>query len=191
MKSLRFPLILLVALTLGTSSAQASMINLTYSGVNEEIPAITALGSGSFRFATGTTSLTLGSLTAFSFNQTTTVPDVGLPGFGSFTYGLADLVSFSATLSATGTVTALSFRTGYQDASNGFLNPQYFKVSSLSQGGATLTQDGRDGDVTTGTLVATLAMAAVPEPSSLCLCGLAGVIGVVARRRIGGHPARN
>ena len=191
MKLLRFSVILLVAVAFGTSSAPASLVNLTYSGVNEDNSFIAALGSGSFTFADGTTSLSLKSLTAFRFNQTTTLTDPSLSGSDSYNYGLADLVSFSATLSATGTVTALSFETGYKDAAAGFLNPQYFAVKSLNRNGATFYQSGRDGDVTTGTVVARLAPAAVPEPSSLGLCGLAGLVGMAARRRIGGRLVRN
>lgn len=182
MRLLCWPLFLVVFLAAGPNSAPAGMITLTYSGVNEDNSYISAVGLGSFSFTSGATSLTLGDLTGFSFTQTTTLADPNLSGSSTYTYGLADLVSFAATLSATGTVTALKLQTKYVNASNGFLNPQYLVVGSLGRNGTTFYQSGRDGDVTTGTVIAATS---VPEPASLLLTGWAGIVslGGVAGRR--------
>ena len=187
MNLLRPSLFLFVVLGIGAASARAGTVSLAYSGRNQDNSFINALGSGSFSFATGATSVTLANLTAFSFGETTTLSDPGLSGSSSYAYGLTSLVSFSATFSATGALTGLSFRTGYANASNGFLNPQYFVLSSLRTNGATSYQSGPDGDVTTGTVAAAVVPAAVPEPASLTLVGLAvgtgGLAACRARRR--------
>ena len=179
MKLLRFASPLVLCLLIGTSSsARAAMINLTYSGVNEDDSDITAKGSGNFTFAGTPTTLTKASLTSFQFNQTTTIADFGS---SDFSYGLADLMSFSATVSSTGIITALSFTTDYQDASNGIVVSQYLVISSLRKNGTTFYTSGQDGDVTTGTMVAATA---VPEPSSLLMCGLALGLGGLGYRRV-------
>ena len=105
MKLLRFPLTWL-ALVVGVGSpVRAGMVSLTYSGVNGDNHAITAVGSGNFQFADGLTTLSLGSLTAFSFTQTTTLADSSLSGSSQYRYGLADL---ARTLTAAGLALAAS-----------------------------------------------------------------------------------
>ena len=171
--------ILSLAFLCSTVTARAGTILLKYSGQNEDNYYINAIGSGSFSYNGSLTTLTLADLTGFQFNQTTPLSDPGLMGSDTYSYGLGDLKSFSATISATGVVTALRLQTGYVNSATNFLAPTYMVVSSLGRNGTTFDQGGQDGDLTTGTITAS----AVPEPSSLAMLGLAGMVGTLAWRR--------
>jgi len=186
MKFLRFATFLLVPLFASTPSTRGAMINLSYSGADEDTSAVRSVGSGSFSFADGSTSLTLANLNSFQFSQRTTITDPQIFGAATFSYGLNDLLSFSATLSAVGKLTALSFKTGYVDPSNSTftpensLAPEYFIVRSLQRNGAsTFNGDQLYDELQTGTVVTSTA---VPEPSSLALFGIAGGVNLVLGR---------
>lgn len=171
----------LLALASGVapSLASATTVAFTYSGADPDDGYVTAAGSGTLSF-NGTGALTLASLTGFSFAQTTTLADPSLTGSGSFTYGLADVLSFSG-IFGNGSFSALSLKTRTTSDPTGFLADQSFQIRSLRTGGAGTAFDdaGRD-EATQGT--ARIA-AAVPEPAiwATMVLGL-GLIGSTMRR---------
>src|SRR5262245_7448401 len=81
--------------------ARAGVVTFMYAGSGA---GVSTAGSGSFTFAGNPTTLARGDLTAFSFSQTTTEPFFGT---STFSYGLADLTAFAATLTPGGVLTAL------------------------------------------------------------------------------------
>ena len=97
-------------------------------------------------------------------------------GPATFTYALADLTSFSASVGAGPTLTGLSLTTDFVNPTTGPLGtlPESFTVTSLGTGGASISQKldlfghVQIGVITTGTVTITSPTSAVvPEPSSL------------------------
>jgi hypothetical protein len=171
----------LLALAL-TTHARADFINFTYTGRGFG----TATGSGSFSFADGLTKVTLADLTAFSFSQSTNFGDLIVP---TFTYGLGNLISFTATIGPGSALTDLSLLTGtalpnpLKDSHGTRFASEFFQVFSLATNGAKTSSTTEN--FTAGT-VTQAAAAAVPAPPTLLL-GLvgAGVTGVARLRRRG------
>jgi PEP-CTERM motif len=134
--------------------------------------------SGTFGLA-DLASFTLDTNTIFTFSQ---LNPSGFPSSGFFSYGLADLTSFSATF-ANGALTALSFETGALSAistsGNGDFGLQSFRVTGLGPDGAS-TFNGDFQLLTSGQL----EIAAVPEPATWALMIIGfGMIGGTLRAR--------
>ncbi len=175
-------------------SANAGVVTFTYTGSGARTwsgtPETTASGTGSFGFdGLPATLSSVSDLTAFVFNLT--IND-GINGPALYSYGLTDLVSFSATMSG-GVVTALSLETQAVGSDNpDYYYPTVFIITDQNilvvengvkiSGAAT---GGYDGDFFTETIGAVTTQgpgSGVPEPSSLALLG-AGIIVCVALRR--------
>ncbi|HEY6376698.1 MAG TPA: PEP-CTERM sorting domain-containing protein [Edaphobacter sp.] len=147
-------------------------------------------GSGSFVYNGSPSSLTLASLTGFTFTDTfNLVP----PTFTSnFTYSLADLISFSATLSGD-TLVTLSLQTGFEPGDNPIRDPngrpifapESFTVTNLDFGGSTTQDNGRVGLTSTGRVTQTgssVSSSPVPEPSALAFFGI-GILSLTGAAR--------
>lgn len=165
-----------------TVAIHADTINFQYSGTSvvSGLPG-SSEGSGSFTFVGDPASLTLSSLTAFSFSQTTTVtvaPSVLLSL--TFSYTLADLTSFSSTESGD-TLLSLALTTAAVSYPGQIATPESFVVTSLQPGGAE-TYNDVGVELTSGQVFQPTAV--TPEPSTFALLGtgLLGAVGAVRRR---------
>jgi hypothetical protein len=168
-KKARYLSSLLCLSVLSCGIGRATTLTFAYSGGQSSIQA-SVLGTGSFTFATGLTSVGLADLTAFSFSQETTFLDFSLPGFVSstFTYGLGDLTSFSLTLAGNIPV-AFTLDTVQVVGSNpAFLAPESFGVFDSASAGFVGFGSAPDaiGPVTFTT----------PEPSTTALLALSGLL---------------
>jgi len=155
--------------------AEAGQITFSYGGpsVVPGIPGFTT-GVGRFAFDDSRTSLTLGDLTEFGYTQTVLAIIGGRPQQSLFTFGLADLTSFSATLGPGGVPTSLALTTGLVPATNPAFVPETFVVDSLvPDGAATFNPLGLR--LTTGT-VTIFPATPVPEPSTFALGGIGGLL---------------
>ncbi len=172
-------IVAILALT-ASSRVEAGFVALTYAGTNVFPGANgTSTGSGNFSFADNPSSLSLAQLTTFGFSQSTTASQPGFPtATGTFTYGLADLLSFSAGFGPGGGLTSLSFTTKAVAASSpgSPFAPESFVVTSLATNGAA-TFNPANQQLQAGTI------AAVPEPASWAMTGIGGLMGLAYARR--------
>jgi hypothetical protein len=153
-------------------SGRAGMIDFSYNGSG----IANVSGAGSFSFAGNLMTVALADLTSFTFSDTTT--ESGLTT--TYSYGLANLTAFSATLSTGGLLTGLSLDTNDVAGSNPVFQSERFEVTSLDTDGAeTVKNDG--AVISTGTVTQTTAA----EPATLTLLGLgvASLAGFTWRRR--------
>lgn len=169
-------ILLPLTLTITSRAAYADTIDFSYTG-SLPSPVISVAGSGSFSYSGSPSTLTLASLTAFTFTDTIIDGSQSSP----FTYSLADLTSFAATLSGD-TLLTLSLQTGFESGTNGFI-PESFTVTNLGVGGAStdstvvpssagqVTETGSSSDASP-----------VPEPSTLALFG-SGILGLAGAAR--------
>jgi hypothetical protein len=150
--------------------ASAGTIHFSYSGTGLG----TSMGSGSFTFADGLSTVNLSDLTAFNFSQTADF--VG--GVTTFSYGLGDLTTFTATVGTGPTLSSLSLDTGFvvpvpfANSSGALYMPEAFQVTSLATGGASTYS--RAGTLTTGTVM----KASAPEPATMSLAAVAALAGL-------------
>ena len=169
-----------VALLLAAGAAHATTLAFAFTGTDQDTSVNprgqTVTGSGSVTFTTGFTTVGRADLSAFGF--TTTLPDPH-GGWMTFTYGLANLGSFSMTLSGT-TPTALALGTAALAGTDPGAVNEAFTVANLSPGGTSIANvdvgPEAIGTVTFGGPVR------VPEPASLAILGV-GAIGLLGIRR--------
>lgn len=202
----------LAILAWSTSPVQAATVSFSYIGADRTAPTIVpgqgqliriTDGVGAFSFQppllvgtltpeaqpltpqSGTfglsdlASFSLDTSTIFTFSQ---VNPSGFPSSGFFSYGLADLTSFSATFS-NGALTALSFETAalaaISSSGNGDFGLQSFRVTGLGPDGAS-TFNGDFQLLTSGQI----EIAAVPEPATWALMIIGfGIVGGTLRSR--------
>ncbi|HTF71150.1 MAG TPA: PEP-CTERM sorting domain-containing protein [Edaphobacter sp.] len=175
----------LATLLITSRTAHADTVDFSYTGSG---PNVTATGSGSFVYSGSTSTLTLASLTGFTFTDTITqlVPLAS----SSFTYSLADLTSFSATLSGD-TLLTLSLQTGFNFGTDPLFRAESFTVTNLGPGGSSTHSSIPDEGIfltSTGQVTETgsaSSVPSVPEPSTLALFGT-GILGLAgaARRKL-------
>lgn len=169
-------------------SLRADTLNydFTYSGTGTG-PS-TAVGSGSFSLSYTPGSAT-GTLTAFSFSDTFTSSTYG---DSTFSYsGLADVASSTIVLSTTNpqSLATATISTDYEAGTNSGYGPVNFNLgdSAGTIFDSTMASDPSEPDFlagfTSGGGTVTLAPAATPEPTTMGLCTLAAVAGVVLFRR--------
>ncbi len=154
--------------------AEAGLITFTYSGpsVFPGQPGNTT-GGGSFSFTDSPTSLAMADLTSFRYVQTVIATFGGTQQQSTFTFGLADLITFSATLRSGGVPTSLALRTRPIPGANPAFVPETFVVNSLgTNGAATFNITGQP--LTLGSVTAT----PVPEPSTIVSASIAGLMGL-------------
>jgi hypothetical protein len=178
---------ILAVFGLWAASAGATIIEFTYTGgPGTACPTCSATGIGSFSFADSPTSVGLGDLTAFSLLYTLT--DSSVPVTGTFTYSLADLISFSATLDSSQDVTALAFETSFVGSDTPLtLLPESVTVTSLANAETKACAPPKAGgcngsvQITSGSVTA----AAIPEPATifLLMLGVSGLLGHFFSRR--------
>lgn len=160
--------------------ANASTVSLFYSGADPDNAYVTSTGTGSASF-NNNGQIGLADLTAFNFTFTVTSADPNLRYADTFTYGLADLISFNATASA-GTLTAAAFRTGYETPPDGFLAPEYLVQTALRSGGL-ISYFGPGDDAQHGTL--RISAVVVPEPAGWLVLSLPLALLGIGRRVTG------
>jgi hypothetical protein len=174
-------------LAVGVAALHAGTVTFDYTAPNVGVTAVS--GTGSFSYNGSLASIALGNLTSFAFELDLTSPS-SIPPTAIFDYGLADLMSFSASVSG-GVVTALSLTTDYQAAtntSNFDENQKNLVVTSLASGGAAnFNLDTVFNRVTlydTGTITTQGPGAPTPEPSTALLAGGAVLLLAFWRRTL-------
>jgi PEP-CTERM motif len=170
----------LATLLITSRSAHADTVNFSYAGTG---PIATVTGSGSFVYSGSPSSLTLASLTAFTFTDNID----SLNHSSSFTYSLADLTSFSATLSAN-TLLTLSLQTGFIFGSDPNFAAESFTITNLDALGSSTHSPPFDlptpNITSTGQVTETGSVSSVPEPSTLAMfsTGILGLAGAARRK---------
>lgn len=175
---MRFSVVAAAALCVFSFAAHANTFAFSYSGTDVTGVGGSSSGTGSISFGGDPDSLTLASLTSFSFTQTTFADNIGTPS--TFAYTLSDLSSFSST-EVGDTLLTLMFQTEEVAASNRRYSQEAFEATSLLPGGAK-TLSPFYSSLQVGTV--TQAAAVTPEPSSFALLGtgLLGIAGLIKRK---------
>jgi hypothetical protein len=181
-----FSLLLGLSLFAATAARADSMTyNFTYSGTGTYDSQETAAGTGSFTYSF-TPGGSIGSLSAFIFNDTLTSPTYGTADF-SYS-GLGDVAGSAITLQSNGTIATITIDTKYLTGSNAAFGPVRFvlqdsAVTNDSTSGSNPAAGDFLADFTTGTNTLTVGSpGATPEPSSLMLLGT-GILGAAGALR--------
>jgi hypothetical protein len=176
MHSRMIQMLTLVVVGAAAPSLHAGFVTFTYTTLNPGPP--TYSGSGSFAYAGSLASIGLGNLSSFTFVLDLTSPS-SIPPTAIFDYSLADLLTFSASVSG-GAVTSLSFTTDTQAAintSNFDENQKSLVVTSLAVGGATiLNNDQVFNRITQSDNGTITTQGPAPEPSTALLAGGAALL---------------
>jgi hypothetical protein len=173
----------LIAATAGQARG-GTIVTFSYSGNGgPDNQGFLSTGSGSFSFVSSLPGVGLGNLTSFSFTLNESGVNI-TPN--TVKYGLADLVSFSASVGPGPTLTALSLDTRGVVGSEQGSEPREFTVSSLNPplGFTHYVIFGVPIFATSGTVTIN-SVTTVPEPSSVTLAVLGALIvaGGWCRRR--------
>ena len=163
----------LVAATAGQARG-GMIVTFSYSGNGgPDDQGFLTNGSGSFSFDSSLPGVGLGNLTSFSFTMNES--GVNIPA-NTVNYGMADLVSFTASIGPDLTVTALTLDTRGVVGSEPESYAREFTVSSLSPplGFTHYVIFGVPIFATSGTV--TINSVTVPEPTSFTLAVLGAVI---------------
>jgi hypothetical protein len=186
-------------LVLGVAAPRLHAGTITFDYTNVGVPFES--GMGSFSYNGSGTSITeytnsegspLGDLTSFAFELDVANPPGGINAPNPITWdwslndeGVSDLISFSASVSSSGVLTALSLSTTFLPASNTSLFDEGlvdFVVTSLASGGAAtffyFTTENRVEPRSTGTITQ------IPEPSTALLAGGGTVLLAFWRRTL-------
>lgn len=166
--------LLLAALSTHFAAANSvpfTTVDFTYSGVDINEIGATSSGFGVFVFPTGLKTVSLSNLVFFFFSQTTVLLG-DQPVSSTFSYGLANLTDFSASLFKS----TLTLDTVATAGTNPNFSPESFHIISLAPGGA-YTANAFGATLTVGTVL-------VPEPTSIILVstGLLGIMGRIRKR---------
>lgn len=157
------------------SAAGATTIDFSYSGVGDPVFDSDGVASGSGSFTTDDSNNPAGIADLSSFTFSFSLTSGGFTDH--YTYGLADLVTFQATL-AGGSLTGLTLTTDYQPAI--YLWFEAFNVSGLGANQA-FSDDGDGDHPSTGAL--TVNQSSAPEPSTLLLTACA-LLGLATRKKV-------
>jgi hypothetical protein len=163
------------------TAASPTVVSFTYtSGASGCAPdTCTDELTGSFAFADSPLSVALADLTAF--NLTYVLTDSTVPVTSTFTYGLNDLQSFSATLDAAQNLLTLNFQTEDLVGTSHLLFPLgvLFSFTSTATPNATLatchfdTTKGGEGEVCSQSTTGALTASSVSEPPVVALLAIA------------------
>jgi hypothetical protein len=173
--------VILTATVVGLMAATAgqarggTIVTFSYSGNGgTDNQGFLTTGSGSFSFVSSLPGVGLGNLTSFSFTLNESGVNI-TPN--TVTYGLADLVSFSASVGPGPTLTALSLDTRGVVGSEQGSEPREFTVSSLNPplGFTHYVIFGAPFFATSGTVTIN-SVKTVPEPASITLAVLGALI---------------
>lgn len=174
-KFFRLSATLILVTTLLGASGFGDTISFTYTSTSLD----PVSGNGSFSFIGPSTNISLSQLTQFSF--TDIITDRELPSdSATFSYGLSDLTSFSATLTASDDLSALALITSLQQPSSECagcaFNSEDFEVLSLAPGGAQTIA------LAPPLVTTSIGQVTAPEPSNIALLG-AGLLCLLRVRR--------
>jgi hypothetical protein len=164
----------LIAATAGQARG-GMVVNFSYSGNGgPDSQGFLTNGSGSFSFESSLPGVGLGNLTSFNFTFNESGMNI-TPN--TVTYGLADLVSFTASVGPGPTLTALSLDTRGVVGSEHGSEPREFTVASLNPplGYTHYVIFGVPIFATSGTVTIN-SVTSVPEPSSITLAALGALI---------------
>jgi hypothetical protein len=164
----------LMAATAGQARAASMTVTFSYSGNGgPDNQGFLTNGSGSFSFVSSLPGVGQGNLTSFNFSFTESGVNI-TPN--TVTYGLADLVSFSASVNPDLSVTALNLDTRGVVGTEQGSEPREFTVDSLNPplGHTHYVIFGVPIFATSG--IVTINSVTVPEPASFTLAALGAVI---------------
>ena len=161
---------------IASTPAQATTIDLFYTGyvLNGQID--TSSGQGTVTFANGLSTPGYSDVTGFNFVLT---DSSNIRGTGTTTVTIGDLQAFSAVLDSSGDIASMSLTTGVE--ANTALYPEQIRMFDLGARGTVMFQPGPTamGNITQGQMVASVD---ISEPGGIALLGL-GLAGLLSMHR--------